>query len=214
MGIQFKEARVVQDVESEIITAVNTLRQSYDYLFTTGGIGPTHDDITTACIAKAFGVKVIQNPEAFRRLEKHYAGTSQPFNEARQKMAYIPESASLIDNPISAAPGFYIGNVYVMAGVPSIMKAMFDFIRPLLKGGAPMLSSTITTTLTEGTIATQLGNIQAKHADVEIGSYPHIRDGKIGVCLVVRSVAESAIEAAAKDIRALIVAQGGTLLTE
>ncbi len=214
MGITFKEARVVQDIEGEIITAVNALRATYDYVFTTGGIGPTHDDITTACIAKAFGLNVVKDAEAFRRLEKHYAGTTQPFNEARQKMAYIPEGATLIDNPISAAPGFQIGNVYVMAGVPVIMKAMFDFIRPTLKEGAPMLSSAITTTLTEGTIATALGDIQTRHTAVEIGSYPHIRDGKLGVCLVVRGIAEPEIEAAAKDIRALIRAQGGAIVTE
>lgn len=214
MGITLKDARIVQDIEADIIAAVNTLRAAYDYVFTTGGIGPTHDDITTACIAKAFGVKVVPHAEAFQRLEKHYAGSQQPFNEARQKMAYLPEGATLIDNPISAAPGFQLGNVYVMAGVPVIMMAMFDFIRGTLKEGPPMLSSSITTTLTEGTIATALGEIQAHHADVEIGSYPHIRDGRLGVCFVVRGTAESAIASAAEDIRTLIRAQGGARLAE
>ena len=134
LGIQMSECRVVRDDEADIIAAVRALSERYDYVFTTGGIGPTHDDITCACIAKAFGAAVIRHPEAMRRLTLHYEKTGVEFNEMRQRMANIPDGASLIDNPVSAAPGFKIGNVYVMAGVPRIMQGMFDELRETMTG--------------------------------------------------------------------------------
>jgi molybdenum cofactor synthesis domain-containing protein len=213
LGIALIEARVVADRQKAIVDAVRALKKSYDMVFVTGGIGPTHDDITTAAIAKAFGVPALKNPEAFRRLEAHYAGTSQPFNQARQKMARIPKGARLIDNPISAAPGYQIKNVYVMAGVPVIMQAMFDSIRSTLQTGERTRSATLTTTLTEGVIASELEAIQNRHRKTEIGSYPHIRDGRLGVALVVRSLDEAALTRAVAEITLLLKRHGGKILS-
>lgn len=183
-GIRLREARVVADIPEAIIEAVNTLRARYDYVFTTGGIGPTHDDITSECIAKAFGLPYERNREAEALLTRYYS--ADKLNEARLKMSDMPHGATLIPNPVSIAPGFIIGNVYVMAGVPNIMRAMFDGIRSSLKGGKKVDSVTVSTYLTEGTIAAQLTAIQNKFPEVEIGSYPFMRDGKLGTSLVSR----------------------------
>lgn len=208
LGIRLSEVRVVRDDETAIVDAVRALSALYTYVFTSGGIGPTHDDITTACIAKAFGVPVERNAEAMRRLTAHYANTGIEFNEARRKMADIPVGATLIDNPVSAAPGFIIGNVHVLPGVPRIMQAMFEGLKSSLVGGAPMLSCTVACTIGEGTVAAGLGAIQARYDDVEIGSYPYFRAGHFGTSLVLRAADPVRLEAAAEEVRALVRSLG------
>lgn len=185
IGVRLMECRVIPDIPETIVTCVNSCRRQFDMVFTTGGIGPTHDDITSENIAKAFGVALVRHPEAKARLENHYP--PEQINEARMKMADIPEGATLIDNPVSAAPGYKIENVYVFAGVPRIMQAMFDGIKHTFKGGAPMLSATVVAYITEGTIAEALGRIQAGFETVEIGSYPFVRQQRLGTSLVARS---------------------------
>jgi molybdenum cofactor synthesis domain-containing protein len=212
LGIRLREARVVADIEAEIVRAVNECRARYDYVFTTGGIGPTHDDITAACVAKAFGLTLIRNPEAVALLEKHYPAGH--LNEARLRMANTPEGAKLIHNPVSAAPGFQIGNVFVMAGVPSIMRAMFDGLKDGLAGGTPMQSATVVTDLGEGVIAKGLTALQERYADLEIGSYPYFRAGKFGTSLVLRGTDPARIAAAAEELRILIRSLGAEPLPE
>ena len=179
MGIDLIEARVIADGEDTIIRHVTDLSQATDYLFTSGGIGPTHDDITTASVAKAFGKAVIRHPEAVRRLLAHYEGTDIEFNEARQKMADIPEDAHLIDNPVSAAPGFQLENVYVMAGVPSIMQAMFEGLKDQLEGGQKRTRITVQCAIGEGTIATIMGGTSEAFPGVSVGSYPWFKPNPI-----------------------------------
>ena len=163
IGVRLREARVVPDIEAEIIDAVNALRARYDYVFTTGGIGPTHDDITSECIAKAFGVALERHPDAVRRLQEHYQ--TDQINEARLRMANVPAGGILVDNPVSKAPGYQIGNVFVLAGVPMIMQGMVDNLLPRLKGGAPMLSRTVSCALAEGTLAEGLEAVQNRYPD-------------------------------------------------
>ncbi|MBL8697182.1 MAG: competence/damage-inducible protein A [Alphaproteobacteria bacterium] len=208
LGVRLMEARVIPDIEGTIVETINAVRGRFDYVFTTGGIGPTHDDITAACVAKAFGVPLIRNPDAVRRLQAHYANPAD-LNEARLRMANAPEGAELIDNPVSKAPGFRIGNVYVMAGVPTIMQAMFDGLRHRLVGGAPMLSRSISVDLPEGVMATQLAAIQETHGEVEIGSYPYMRLGKPGAAIVLRSVEAAGLAAATEAVKAMMRALGG-----
>ncbi len=207
MGIRLAEARVIPDDEEVIIAAVNEAREKYDYVFTTGGIGPTHDDITALCVAKAFGTELERRPEAVKLLEDHMG--RDRLNEARLKMAEVPVGSTLIDNPVSKAPGFRMGNVHVMAGVPSIMRAMFDGIAGDLKGGAKMLSKTVVAYLPEGTVAEGLGRIQDDHPDTEIGSYPFYKAGKFGCSLVTRATDPDELDAAAEDIRQMIRDLGG-----
>jgi molybdenum cofactor synthesis domain-containing protein len=199
-GIQLREVRVVPDAEADIVEAVNALRTRFDHVFTTGGIGPTHDDITSASIAKAFDLPYGRHPEAERRLLAYYP--PEKVNPARMKMAETPEGAELIDNPVSVAPGFTIGNVHVLPGVPSILQAMWAGLKPRLKGGAVVVSRSITVFCPEGEIAKPLGEIQALHPTVEIGSYPFMRQERFGTTLVLRSVDAAAIEAAAEAILA------------
>ena len=206
-GIRLAEARVIPDDEAVIVATVNRCRTAFDYVFTTGGIGPTHDDITAACIAKAFGVALERNPTALALLEQHYR--PEDITEARLTMADIPVGALLIDNPVSKAPGFQMDNVFVMAGVPRIMQAMFEGIRDRLAGGRPMVSKTVASHVPEGVMGTRLGTIQAHHPEVEIGSYPFFRDGRPGTSLVVRGADPAAIEAASMEVRALVVDFGG-----
>jgi molybdenum cofactor synthesis domain-containing protein len=206
IGIRVREARVVADVEDEIVRAVDECRARYDYVFTTGGIGPTHDDITAASVAKAFGVPLIRNPEAVALLERHYPPGM--LNEARLRMANTPAGATLIGNPVSAAPGFQIGNVFVMAGIPRIMQAMFESLQPRLARGAPVLSRTVSAFLGEGVIAEGLGDLQRRYADLDIGSYPFSRHGKYGASFVLRGTAREHIDAAAADLRQLILRLG------
>jgi molybdenum cofactor synthesis domain-containing protein len=200
IGIQMREVRVVPDAEADIVEAVNACRAKHDYVFTTGGIGPTHDDITSASVARAFGVEFGFHPEAERRLRAYYP--PEKLNDARLKMAQTPEGAELIDNPVSVAPGFTLGNVHVLPGVPSILQAMFAGLKPRLQGGAVVRSRTVTVLCPEGEIAKPLADIQARWPTVEIGSYPFMRQDSFGTSLVLRSVDEGAIAEAAEAILA------------
>jgi molybdenum cofactor synthesis domain-containing protein len=195
LGIDLREARVVPDVEDEIVAALNALRGRYDYVFTTGGIGPTHDDITADAIAKAFGVGIDYHPEALAMLGARYK--QGEFNDMRKRMARIPEGGTLIKNSISTAPGFQIGNVFVMAGVPMIMRAMLE------ESVAPRLRR-----VAEGRIAAALAEIQEKHKTVSIGSYPYYREDGFGVQLVARGRDAALVESAAKAIESAIRAEG------
>lgn len=206
-GIKLAEARVIPDIEQVIVDAVNEVRVKYNYVFTTGGIGPTHDDITCLCIAKAFGVGVIRHPEAERLLRSYIP--PERINEARLRMADVPDGAELIHNPVSRAPGFRMGNVYVMAGVPSIMRAMFDGFAPYLAGGDKVLSRAVACFLPEGTVAKGLSDIQDRHPEVDIGSYPFFNSGKFGCTLISRSANRKSLDQVAEQIRQLIVDCGG-----
>ncbi|MBI2969265.1 MAG: competence/damage-inducible protein A [Gammaproteobacteria bacterium] len=210
LGIALAHARVIPDVESVIIANVNECRASFDYVFTTGGIGPTHDDITSAAVAAAFGLPMERNAAALAALEKYYEPGR--LNEARSRMADIPLGARLIDNPVSGAPGFQLENVFVLPGVPSIMQAMFEGIRDRLTGGDPVLTENVTTDLLEGTLARGLGLIQDRYPDVAIGSYPFFRHGRLGVNLVLRATSGTRIAAAAGDVRRLIQELDGSIL--
>ena len=187
IGIDLREVRVVPDIEEEIVAALNTLRARYTYLFTTGGIGPTHDDITADCVAKAFGVTIDYDPRAVALLKERFAQTGAEMNEARMRMTRIPAGAELVLNKVSAAPGFWIGNVIVMAGVPSIMQAMLDYVAPKLATGAKMLSETVRADAREGDVGTELGAVAKAHPDVMIGSYPFMDDRGPNTNIVVRS---------------------------
>jgi molybdenum cofactor synthesis domain-containing protein len=206
LGIPVVEARIIADRLEAIGDAVDHCRRRYTYVFTTGGIGPTHDDITAEAIARAFGVPLRRDPRALALLRRHYR--SEDLNAARLKMADIPEGADLVTNPVSTAPGFRIGNVFVLAGVPSIMRAMFDGLAPDLAGGPPVVARTIAAFTVEGAIAEPLAAIQAAHPAVEIGSYPFIRDRRFGVSLVVRGIDGGLVEAAAAAIAAMLRAAG------
>ena len=201
-GIQLGEARVISDNRQLIIDTVQTLSAAYDLVFTSGGIGPTHDDITTEAVAAAFHVPVIRHPEAERRLLAHYANTDLQFNAARQKMADIPETARLIDNPLSAAPGFIIGNVHVLPGVPTILQAMFEGLRSSLQGGVVITRITVQCSTGEGNIAALLATIQSRYEEVRIGSYPWFKPGQFGTAVVVSGLDQVATESAAKDVEA------------
>ncbi len=201
-GIRLGEVRVVPDVEDVIVEAVNNLRTRFDYLFTTGGIGPTHDDITAGSIAKALGVALVRSAEAEEFLRARYK--PEDITEARLKMADVADGATLIENPVSAAPGFRIENVFVMAGVPRIMQAMFDGVIGDLKGGAPVLSRSIEAFVPEGVVAEPLGVLQDKYPDVDMGSYPFFRDGQLGTCLVARSPDTDRLDAAAETIADMV----------
>jgi molybdenum cofactor synthesis domain-containing protein len=176
IGIDLKEVRVVGDEEAEIIAAVNALRARYGYVFTTGGIGPTHDDITAECVAKAFGVTIDYDPRAMAILKERLNQTGGELNEARMRMTRIPAGAELVLNKVSAAPGFWLGNVIVMAGVPSIMQVMLDEVAPKLKTGVRILSETVRADCREGDIGTPLGEIAKANPEVAIGSYPFFDD--------------------------------------
>jgi molybdenum cofactor synthesis domain-containing protein len=202
-GVRLMEVRVIPDIEATIIATINACRPAFTYVFTTGGIGPTHDDITSAAVARAFGVPLEPHPEAVAILEKHY--TKEQLNAARLKMAETPRGASLIENPVSAAPGFRMENVYVMAGVPSIMQAMFANIKHELKGGARMLSKTVSAYITEGVIAEKLSAIQDRYPGVEIGSYPFIRQQRLGVSLVARGTDEGDVQGAYQEIKNMLL---------
>jgi molybdenum cofactor synthesis domain-containing protein len=212
VGVRLREARVIPDVPETIIATVNEVRAKFDYVFTTGGIGPTHDDITAECVARAFGVELVLDPEAKRRLEVRYKamGGNMELNEARLRMAHVPEGATLIDNAVSAAPGFRIGNVFVMAGVPVIAQSMFDSVKLTLVGGATILSRTIGCKLSEGAIAKDLGEVQADFPGVDIGSYPYwSRGGGFGVSLVLRGPDAAELDRAAQAVSAMIIRLGG-----
>ena len=207
IGVDVREVRVVPDIEAEIITALNALRSRYTYVFTTGGIGPTHDDITADCVAKAFGVSIDVDPRARAMLLTRIA--EKDLNEARLRMARIPAGADLIVNKVSSAPGFRIGNVHVMAGVPSIMQAMLDEVAPTLKTGIKMLSESVRADLREGDIGTPLGEIAKAHPDTIIGSYPFQDERGPNTNIVVRArdaAKLAAAKAAVVDMLARITA--------
>jgi molybdenum cofactor synthesis domain-containing protein len=206
-GIHLAEARIVRDIEADVVAAVNECRARYSYVFTTGGIGPTHDDITADCIAKAFGVSIGIHETARQILEKHY-GDPAMLTEARLRMARIPATATLIDNPVSAAPGFRIGNVFVLAGVPSIMQAMFDGVLPNLQGGPPILSKTIGCYVPESLIADDLRKTAENFPDLDIGSYPYFRNGKHGTSLVFRGTKADEIDQALAAFSVAAVQRG------
>ncbi|MEM9044540.1 MAG: molybdopterin-binding protein [Pseudomonadota bacterium] len=198
IGISLREIRVVADDEDAIIEAVNTLRARVTYVFTSGGIGPTHDDITADCIAKAFGAPIGIRDDAHAILEAFYPAGD--LNEARLRMARIPDGADLIDNPLSQAPGFILGNVHVMAGVPAIFKVMLEGLRPGLKGGAPVLSHSFRVAIPEGDMASMLAETAAAHPKVSIGCYPFFRGG-MGATVILRSDDKTALVRAAEAIR-------------
>ena len=204
LGIELTEVRVVSDVTAAIVEAVNALRQRYTYVFTTGGIGPTHDDITADAVAEAFGVALPINPEARAMLESRWKSTGTEVNEARLRMARIPEGATLIVNSVSAAPGFRIGNVHVMAGVPVIMRAMLEAIAPTLKGGKKVQSVTIRCGVGEGTIGGPFGRLQTEFPEVKMGSYPQMGQSFVMTELVLRSSDEAQLAAAATKVREMV----------
>ena len=206
-GVRLREARVIPDESATIVATVNEVRAKFDYVFTTGGIGPTHDDITAQCIADAFGVPLILHPDAKSLLESHYPRGA--INEARLRMAHMPEGSVLLLNPISRAPGFRIGNVYVMAGVPQVMQATFSELRHRLRGGAKVLSRSVSCGLGEGMIAKELAALQERYAELEIGSYPYFRRSDFGTTLVVRGTDPERIAAAVAELTSLIRALGG-----
>jgi molybdenum cofactor synthesis domain-containing protein len=212
VGVTLREARVIPDIAPVIIATVNELRANYDYLFTTGGIGPTHDDITSECVAQAFGVPWTLHPEAHKIFLSHYKPGE--LNEARLRMAHTPEGAALIVNAVSRAPGFRMGNVFVMAGIPRVMQAMFDAVKHDLKGGRPMLSRTVSCHLPEGVIAKGLGEIQGRYPDLDIGSYPFYRRGEFGTSLVLRGRDEARLAAGTEEVIALVKRLGGTPVEE
>jgi molybdenum cofactor synthesis domain-containing protein len=205
LGIDLKEARVVPDIEDEIVQAVNALRRRYTYVFTTGGIGPTHDDITADAVAKAFGVEIDHNPEAVEILLAHFKTIGREPNEARLRMARTPKGASLIANPVSKAPGFQIGNVFVMAGIPKVMNAMMEDVATRLERGAPVISHMITIQGGEGDVAAPLKAIQERFADVIIGSYPFESPQGFATNLVLRSRDQAALASAANEVRQMAV---------
>src|SRR5215470_2132345 len=207
VGIRVREARVVPDDPGAIVAAVNTTRRTFDHVFTTGGIGPTHDDITAQCVADAFGLPLVVHPDAKRLLEAHYPAGH--LNEARLRMAMVPEGAALLPNPISQAPGFQIGNVFVLPGVPRIMQGIFGQLKQRLVGGQRRLSRSVICNLGEGVLARDLARLQTRWPDLEIGSYPYFRRGDFGVTLVLSGIDRIRLEAATEELRALIRALGG-----
>jgi molybdenum cofactor synthesis domain-containing protein len=203
-AIDLKEVRIVADEEDAIVEALNALRARYDYVFTSGGIGPTHDDITADAISKAFGVPCIHDPKAMTLLEEMYKRREMEFTPARQRMARMPQGAAHIANPVSTAPGFVIGNVHVMAGVPQVFQAMVDAVLPTLRSGAKMLSRAVSCPYGEGDIGTLLADIQKAHPDTSIGSYPRFDGKKFSTEIVVRARAEGPMDAAAESVIAMI----------
>jgi molybdenum cofactor synthesis domain-containing protein len=202
LGIELREIRVVGDVEADIVAALNALRNRYSYVFATGGIGPTHDDITADAVAKAFGVGIDFHPEAMAALKAHFKPGD--LNEMRQRMARLPLGGKLIKNRLSAAPGFQMENVFVMAGVPSVMQVMLEDIQPQLERGRPAHSITIAASVAEGSIAAALAQVQQAHQSVAIGSYPFYRPDAYGVQLVVRGYDLELVEDAALAIEAFL----------
>jgi len=202
LGVKVEEVRVIPDIENSIVNTVNELRKKFKYVFTTGGIGPTHDDITSRSIAKAFNVSYGYNKEAYETLEKYYKPSE--FNDGRKKMAKMPDKASLIYNPSSGAPGFIVENVYCLPGVPSILKSMVNGLKNRISGGKKILSKTISVSTVESEIAKPLEDIQNKFKNIEIGSYPFFRMGKVGVSIVMRSTEKNQIDDCSKQIISFI----------
>ena len=207
-GIRVAEARVIPDVEDAIVAVVNDARARHDYVFTTGGIGPTHDDITAASIAKAFGVALVEHPQIAALIRRREAPPD--VMAARLRMALIPQGAGLIDNTTGGPPGFFIDNVYVMAGIPTVMRAMLTSLQGKLLGGALLQSRSITAYVAESAIAEPLRQLQQQHPQIELGSYPFSRDGRFGTVLVARGVNAATLALVAEKIKALITTAGAT----
>ena len=212
LGIVLMEVSVIPDIEQTIIDKVLVYSENYDYVFTTGGIGPTHDDITAASIAKAFNKKLLRSSDAVACMENYYEPGM--LTEARLKMADIPGDASLIANPVSGAPGFQLHNVFVLAGVPSIMQAMLDSLRNSFVGGPPVLTASISTNLGESVLAEGMGKIQEENNDVSIGSYPYFKKGKLGVNIVLRSIEHDCLLKQIESILDLVKEKGGKILEQ
>jgi len=208
LGVQVRECRVIPDIEATIVATINEVRRKFDYVFTTGGIGPTHDDITADSIAKAFGVGISEHPEAVARMTRHY-GDPALFTPARRRMARVPHGGILVDNPVSVAPGFQIENVITFAGIPSVMQGMFHAMKHRLVGGDPVVSRTVRTNLPEGIIAEPLGTLQKRFEDLDIGSYPAFRNGKPSVSLVLRGTDDARLATAAAELIATIRKMNG-----
>ena len=192
LGVKVEEVRIIPDIEESIVTTINKTRKKYNYVFTTGGIGPTHDDITAKSISKAFGLKYEIHKEAFKILENYYKPGE--FNKGRQTMVWMPSNAKLILNPTSGAPGFFVENVFCLPGVPSILKSMLRGLKNKISGGKPILSLTISLNTVESEIAEPLRNVQNNNKEVEIGSYPFFKAGKLGVAIVITSIDKSKID--------------------
>lgn len=207
-GIRLSEVRIVADDMGQIAQAVHALRAAHDYLFTTGGIGPTHDDITVDAIAAAFGVPVVVHPEARRILEEYYLSRGMELSEARLRMARVPEGAELIPNPTSGPPGVRMGNIFILAGIPSVAAAMLEALDGQLEGGRPMVSVTLGAFAAESDVADLLRETEAAHAGVAIGSYPFMKDGRYGANFVMRSEDASAAEACANDLGRRLASAG------
>jgi len=207
-GVRLSEVRIVPDDEAFIVAGLNSLRHEYDYVFTTGGIGPTHDDITAECVAKAFRVPLDTHPDAYQRLNDHYTKSGAPFTDARQRMARIPSGGTLIDNPVSVAPGFQVENVFVMAGVPKIMQGMLDSIADRIVGGAQMYSKSLKVDTPESAMADLIGKLQDDYPDTQVGSYPFYRDGVAGVEVVIRGVDQGQIDLALAELSELLANRG------
>ena len=206
LGVKLEEVRIISDIEDSIVKTINDVRKKFNYVFTTGGIGPTHDDITSKSIAKAFNISYGYHNEAYEILKQYY-GKSE-FNEGRKKMAKLPDKALLILNPSSGAPGFIVDNVYCLPGVPSILKSMLGGLNSKINGGKKILSKTMNLKTVESEIAEPLEKVQNKFKDIEIGSYPFFRKGKVGVSIVVRSTEEKLISICYKDIKNFIKKKG------
>ncbi len=207
-GIDLKEVRIVADEEEDIIEALNALRKRYDYVFTSGGIGPTHDDITADAVSAAFGLPCEHDAEAMRLLGDMYRTREMEFTDARKRMARMPRGAAHIANPVSVAPGFIVDNVYVMAGVPQVFQAMLDNVIPTLKTGSKILSHAVSSPYGEGDIGTLLANVQKAHPETSIGSYPRYDGKKFSTEIVVRARDIAAVDAAAQDVAAMIESIG------
>lgn len=201
-GISLAEVRIIPDIEETVIRTIHELQDQVDYIFTSGGIGPTHDDITAECVAKSYDVKLEVNQEAYKTLLDYYGEAE--FTEARKKMAKIPEGASLIPNPVSAAPGFIIGQVHVMAGVPRILQAMVDYVISILDGGTVIQTRSIICNIPESKLSNGLGVINDKYSSVDIGSYPRFIESGIQVNVVLRSGVENDLDAAEREVEELI----------
>ncbi len=213
LGVKMVEARVIPDQEQTIVNTVNECRRKFDYVFTTGGIGPTHDDITADCIALAFGVELIMHPDVIAMLQQREAPPE--VMESRLRMARVPKGASLIENPTGGPPGFQIENVFVMAGVPLVMQGMVaGFTRERIKGGAPIRSRSVAAYLSEGEVARPLEEIQSRYPELDLGSYPFYRQDGYGTSLVMRGTDEALLDKMLSEVHAMILAMGGEPITE
>lgn len=213
VGVQLREVRTIPDDKATIVNAINHFRSAVDYVFTTGGIGPTHDDITAESLAEAFDRKLVIDPDAYDELEAYYLSKGEAFTPARQKMVTMPEGAKPIRNDVTIAPGIHIENVYTLAGVPSIMRSMLEYILPTLQGGVSLVSYSISTNIGESTFADGLTEIQIAHPEVVIGSYPKFDGGELKVTIIMRHADTDRLEVVMDTVSELIQSKGGRVLS-